>query len=687
MADLEREYRDLLNEISIGSTADGELKVTEFFRIFSSLSAENGDSPDMSYAPIIKDGMTGYRVDGYGFDLLEDDADASGDLYLSICDFHQEDSLSVINAKDIDKLVRRVERFLEYVISGKALEQLEESSPGFQLALLIDEYVERIRRVRVLVLTNAHLRTRKKVFEHRDVGMLSLHINVLDLERYVKIATSGTDPVEVDFEEDFEGAVHCITASTGGKGYTSYLFAMHGPVLANVFAAYGNRLLEQNVRTYLQARTKVNKGILKTLADEPGMFFAYNNGITATASSVETKVLEGGVLGISRIVNFQVVNGGQTTASMLYARDGQGRDLSDVYVQVKLSVVDEDKLEDVVPRISEYANTQNKVSLADLASNSPVQVRVEQVSKEVTVPVKANALHATKWFYERARGQYRSLFAYKTPTERKRLESEYPRAQLLEKTDLAKYELSFDARPHHVCEGAQKCFQRYVTSVLSVMDMNSINEQWFKRVVAKAILFRSLDKAVAKSEWYKSNRALKGQTVAYTVALAANLFRENQLQLNLDRIWREQELPEELLTWMLSAAEKVQSRLLTPPENVRNPSEFSKREFAWTLFIKKLIGVLPAEMRDLGMPLTDFAETTVSGKKVAKKNQEVDFDVAVFKLVPKVTEILKEAREKRFLSPNNERALKKIESGRFNFNKTERNALKMLLDRLGIELS
>jgi len=684
MSDFQQEYLDLLNEISVGSAADGELKVTEFFRIFSDLSAENGDSPDLTYSPVIKEGAGGYRIDGYGFDVLEDDSDASGDLYLAVSDFHQTELLPVINAKDVETLINGVERFFKYVASGKAVDELEEASQGYQLALLMHQYLDRIRRVRIIILTNAHLRTRKKVFDPRDIGSVSIHVNVFDIERYIKISTSGNDPVEVDFEEDFSGAVPCLTASTGNSGYQSYLFAMHGPVLASVFAAYGNRLLEQNVRTYLQARTSVNKGILRTISDEPGMFFAYNNGITATASNVQTATLRTGEVAISRIENFQIVNGGQTTASMLYARDGMKKDLSEVYVQVKLSVVDSDKLEDIVPRISEYANTQNKVSLADLASNSPIQVRIERLSKEVSVPVKAGALYATKWFYERARGQYRSLFAYKTPTEKKRLETEYPKDQLLEKTDLGKYELSFDARPHHVCEGAQKCFQRYISSVLSGMDLNSANETWFKRLVAKAILFRSLDKEVAKSDWYKSNRALKAQTIPHTVSLVANLHREHGLQIDLDRIWKDQEVPRLLLDWMIEVAKKVQSTLLSPPDQVRNPSEFAKREFSWTLYTKKLESELPREIADLGVRLEDFREETASGRRTAKQNLELDFEVAIAKLLPRASEIRLQAKEKSLLSPNNERALLKLETGRLNFNKTERNALKTLLERLGV---
>jgi hypothetical protein len=686
MSDLDQEYKYLANEIAIGSTADGELKTTEFFRIFSQIAAENGDSPDLEYSPVLSDEGSGYRVDGYAIDIPEGTEDESGDLYLAVCKYFQDEDLPVINAKDIERSVGEVERFLKLATSKRALDDMEESSPAYMLAILINQYIHRIGRVRVIVLTNAHLKTRKKTFEHKSLGKIALHTNVLDLERYVKISSTGADPVEVDFKEDFEGAVPCLPASTNASGYTSYLFAIHGPVLAEVFATYGNRLLEQNVRTYLQAKTNVNKGILRTIADDPEMFFAYNNGLTATASSVNTEMLPNGVLGITHITDFQIVNGGQTTASMLYARDGQKRDLSSVFVQVKLSVVDEDKLDQVVPKISEYANTQNKVSLTDLAANSPAQIRIERISKEVTVPQRAGALHAAKWFYERARGQYKSLFSYKSPSEKRKLEIEYPKNQLIEKTDLAKFELSFDGRPHHVCEGAQKCFNRYATSVIaSISSTDELNEVWFKRVVAKGILFRALDKGIARSEWYKDSKGLKAQTVAYTLAACANAFRSAGLQIDLLRIWRDQDVPAFLLEWALVQAREIHGILNAPPGNVKNPSEFCKREFCWTLHVKDVVRNPEGKLIEYGIPLVEFNQENSQGKKDEKRNQELEFEVAIAKLVPRATEIKQMAESKKLISPNNSRALYKLEIGRLNFNKAEKNALKSLFERLEIE--
>lgn len=622
MGDLFATYRELGNEISIGSVADGELKVSEFFRIFAQIAAENGDCPDLDYTPVLKESASGYRVDGYAIELQEGSDAQSGDLHLAVCAYYQDEDLPIVNARDIDQAVSQVERFLKAINSAKIVEAMEESSPDYRLAMQIRQYQHRIARVRVLVLSNAHLKTRKKVFDTRFIGNLPIQINILDIERYERISRSGTDPVEVDFKEDFEGSVSCLPASMGSTGFSSYLFAMHAPVLAKVFATYGNRLLEQNVRTYLQAKTSVNKGILRTIQENPSMFFAYNNGITSTASSVVTERNLDGQLVIVSIKDFQIVNGGQTTASILYARDALKCDLDEVYIQVKLSVVGEERLGEIVPKISEYANTQNKVSLADLASNSPVQIRIERLSKEISTPQRAGELHATRWFYERTRGQYRNLFSYKSAAVRNRLETEYPKNQLIVKTDLAKYELAFDGRPHHVSEGEQKCFQRYVSTVLAGCgEGTDLNEFWFKGAVAKAILFRSLDKEIVRTDWYKAAKGLKAQTVAYTIAYVAQAFRTEGMQIDLMLIWREQKAPRILMDWMLVTASRIHRVLNAPPGVVKNPTEFAKKEFCWTLHVLPLIESPPEKLNIYGISLNEFGEEIVGSRRQERRNR------------------------------------------------------------------
>lgn len=605
---------------------------------------------------------------------------------MAVCDYRQVEELPAINSRDIERAVDGVERFFKAATSRKFLDSLEEASPAYQLALLIQQYSTRIKRLRVIIFTNGHLRIRKSIFETKDLDGITMHINVLDLERYSRISSTGGEPVEIDFDENFDGAIECLPASVGADSYQSYLFAIPGSVLAAVFAAFGNRLLEQNVRTYLQAKTGVNKGILRTIAEEPSMFFAYNNGVTATASSVLTRRLSNGALAISHIKNFQIVNGGQTTASLLYARDGLGKKLNHVYVQVKLSVVDEMRLADVVPRISEYANTQNKVSLADLASNSPVQIRIERFSKEISVPQKAGELHTSKWFYERTRGQYKNLFAYKTKSERHKLELMYPKTRLVTKTDLAKYELSFDGRPHYVSEGAQKCFNRYTTLVLlKIGDGILLSETWFRRAMAKALLFIGLDEAIQKSSWYLMDRGYKAQIVTYTIAACANEFRIRSQQIDLDRIWREQSIPISLLGWMLKEASQVAKILRSPPDNVRNISEFAKRDFCWELYVKGKIGSPDDSILQFGVSIEEYNDETRQGSRETARRLDIDFDIKVTGLVHRANDIIIQANKIGAASPKNISALTKVAAGNLNLSKGEKAALKYLLERLEIE--
>lgn len=686
MENLKDEYFNLIEEVKVGSAASSEFEVTEFFRIFSDISAENGDTPDLDYCPILKEGNGGYRIDGYAFEVSAGDEGDSVDLYIAVCDYRNEEDLPGINSKDIDTVIDGVERFFRNSLSSSFISSLEEASPAFQLAVLIQQHKNSIRRLRVVLLTNGHLRIRKKIFETKAIDDVILHINILDLERYVKIASTGSEPVEIDLK-DFTGPIECLDASVGFGSYKSFLFAIPGAVLAEIFAAYGNRLLEQNVRTYLQAITGVNKGILKTIANEPEMFFAYNNGVTATASDVTTCDLPNGRLAISMIKDFQIVNGGQTTASLLYARDSLKKNLDNIYVQVKLSVVDEGKLDEVVPRISEYANTQNKVSLADLASNSPVQIKIERFSREISYPQRSNEVYGTKWFYERARGQYKSLFSYKTPSEKKKLELQYPKSKLITKTDLAKFEYSFDGMPHFVSEGAQKCFTRFSTNILAKLaGSEELNETWFKRAIAKAILFNSLDSAVEKSEWYRSERGYKAQIVTYTIAACADGFRSIHKSIDLDRIWREQVVHQSLLGWMLEEAESVGMLLKSPPENVRNISEFSKKEFCWSFYVRGKAGIPLPHVIQYGIDILEFSDGMKLGSREGKVNRQIDFDVSIISLIPRAHEIMSLAAEKGLASPKNKSALQKLSVGNLNLNRGENNALESLLERLDIKI-
>ena len=687
MADIQVSYEELLQEVLIGATAEGCTQNEEFFRLYASLSAECGDSPDLDYLPIENEGL-GIRLDGYALELQEDVEGSFGELYLVTTRLFQEQKVPSIVSKDIDRLVNDVLKFLK-VIHGEKVHQLEEASNAYQMAMVIRNYIHRVSRIRILVFTNALFKTRKKVLAEESFEGKSVGVNVFDIERYTKISETGNDPVEIDFESDYGGPLPCILASGGEEAYKSYLFALPGNVLADIFERYGNRLLEQNVRTYLQNKTNVNKGILKTIEKEPEMFFAFNNGLTVTASRVEVSQGLSSSLSISRVDDFQIVNGGQTTASLLYAREGMGAkklSLSKVSVQCKLSEVRDDQISVVVPKISEYANTQNKVSLSDLASNSPVQIKIEQLSKEVSAPTKIGALHSSKWFYERAKGQYGNLTSYKSSSERRKLELEYPKAQLITKTDLAKYCYSYDQLPHIVCLGAQKCFTHFTNNFISKIPIEEITELWFKRTVGKAIIFLTLDKLVTESSWYKSNRGLKAQTVSYTIATCSHQFMMHGHQLDLLRVWKDQAISSRIGDHLLSLAERVQQVLLSPPPGDSNPAMFARKTYCWEVYVRGKFSDLDDGLLEFGISNKEYAEIELSAKADSGRMAALGFELRLVELIPEAANMIRAAQAKGLLSPNNQSALGKLSMGNIRLSKGEMNSLKSLLPRLGVDL-
>ena len=400
----------------------------------------------------------------------------------------------------MESLFRRVDAFCEKAVDSDFVRELEETSPAFEAAYPIYENRRKIRRVRIILLTNAVLAVRRKVVEAGETIGLPVAYNVLDFARYVEILNSrGTaEPIEIDVTPINGKPLPCLEAHVHGTNYKSYLVVLPGTFLADIYGLYGARLLEQNVRVFLQARTKVNRGIIDTIREFPDMFFAYNNGITATASRVDIERLPDGILGIRSVANLQIVNGGQTTASILYARDQNRADLAGVFVQMKLSVIEPDKVEEIVPKISRFANTQNRISEADFFSSHPFHVEIEKISRRLSAPPKAGALAPTKWFYERARGQHKDAGAYGSAAERRRFSAEFPRNQVVNKTDLAKYSTTFECAPHLVSRGAQKCFLEFAEDVSRVWEKSEdqFNEGYFHTAMAKAIVFRETDRLV-----------------------------------------------------------------------------------------------------------------------------------------------------------------------------------------------
>lgn len=682
----DRFWEDLLFE----AEASAEPQAAAFFRLYGELAADNGDCIDLTYTPARNEGRGGYQVDGFA---LERDR---GDLCLAISDFRSGRDLQTLNAAQIDALFDRVRRFCELAITPSFIQAIDETSPSFQAAWPIFASRSHIRRIRVVLFSNARLSTRRKPEMAGEVLGVPFVCSVLDFARYASIlgAKGGFEPIEIDVTSVNGAPLPCLPAHSIDGEHTSYLVAVPGSFLAEIYGLYGAKLLEQNVRTFLQARTKVNTGIIRTLETAPEMFFAYNNGLTATAAGITTTSLPGGGLGISSIDNLQIVNGGQTTASILYASDSQRKDrradLSRVFVQMKLSVVNPDRLEEVVPLISRYANTQNKISEADFFSSHPIHLVLERISRSQSAPPKAGFMSGSKWFYERARGQYRDRLAYGSLSQRKRFELEFPRDQFIDKTDLAKFEVTFECRPHIVSRGAQKCFLDYAEKIGKAWETSEtqFDEHWFRNIVAEAIVFRGVDRMVGRSDWYQQDRGYKAQIVTYSIAWLVHHLQERGQEIDLDVIWRRQELPVEIASAVAQIAPQVAVSIKDAPPAMKNVGEYCKQQACWAavavssyVFDNQLDGLLIDH---------DEAEQLRKAEVAARKvDQDIDFDQVLVAMLADTQPYLSFARSRRLLTPKSDAAIKRLTRGDSQLSTAERNALKYMVEKMakaGFEL-
>lgn len=293
---------------------------------------------------------------------------------------------------------------------------------------------------------------------------------------------------------------HALKATS--DKYRVYLAIISGELLAELYNEFRDRLLEKNVRSFLQVKGAVNKGIRDTLRDEPDMFLAYNNGISVTAESIEIVRDENGKPSIKSIRDMQIVNGGQTTASIYNAHKDKktNANLSKVFVQMKISVItSSEDMEEIVPRISAFANTQNKIQIADFSANDPYHRRIEELSRTIWTSAQGGLL-PQNWFYERARGQYADMLARESTTlRRKKYKEQHP---LFTKTDLAKYENTWEQLPFYVSEGAQKNFRRFTVRMNVSKKGKLPDEQYYHNLIAKAIMFSAnREVSIATTIW------------------------------------------------------------------------------------------------------------------------------------------------------------------------------------------
>ena len=574
--DIAEFHEELFQEIHSHADAGGDYVEDAFFDILTATLIEAGDleTADRAYYAPPRGGI---RVDGYGGDPVN----SEGILSLIITDFSQSQKIANLTATNMNATFKRLSNFLGRSLDDAFRNSLEESSRAFSLADLIAARWPSTSKVRLFLTTNRMLSSRVDGREAGQIEGVPVTYSVWDLGRLHRFVTSGLEREDHIINlDDFGGPLLVLPAHMRQADYESYLAVFPGRQLAMIYDRWGARLLEQNVRVFLQARGSVNRGLRITIANNPEMFFAYNNGITATAESIETVASPNGLL-LTGMRNFQIVNGGQTTASIHTALRNKEVDLDQVFVQMKLSIVNSDKAQEIVPKISEYANTQNRVNAADFFSNHLFHIRMEGFSRRLYAPSKDGAFRQSKWFYERARGQFQDARGRLTQAERRRFDLEYPKSQMFTKTDLAKFLNAWRDKPDVVSRGGQKNFADFASFIGGEWNKqsNDFNEMYYREAIAKAIVFRSVERLVPEQPWYLGG--YRANVVAYAIAKLGHDVERRGESINFERIWRAQEISLELRDALVVSAKAAHDVIVDPPEGMRNVTEWAKQQACW----------------------------------------------------------------------------------------------------------
>lgn len=619
------EYKNELYSISNNDADKNEIFPEEsFFEHVSELLSEAGILDDVQYCPY-RNTRKGMRLDGYSWNALEKT------ICGIIVNFTNEvDLIETLTNTQIKDISRRVTKFFEGSVDKKFINNLEVTDPGKIAADEISHYIDDAIKIKVVIFTDQQLSTRVKKLSIDEILEKDTSIEIWDIERLKELSQSDGDSEEFTVNiKALGGELKVLPANDLENGVSTYLGIMPGTLLSDIYDEFGQRLLESNVRTFLDFRAGTNKGMRKSLLTEPERFFAYNNGLTVTATAIQTEVVNGQTV-VTELENMQIVNGGQTTASIYFSPRDKGKlkgedreysyseiDLSKVFVQMKLTVVGEKETADILKsNIATFANSQNSIQQSDLVSNHPFHTNIETRSRKQLMPAGETGF-PTKWFYERARGQYSTQLRAMSTSRQNKFIAEYPKNQVFTKTDMAKYENTWRMNPYEVKRGAQANLKLLGQSILKEFeqDEDEFGAVFFNDLVAKMILFKAVDYAIPRSNWYKAEKGFKAEIVTYTISLLRHVLINDKQDINLTRIYQNQKVSDSLLDFIVNLAELVRCNLTDANfrNGVANPSEFAKSEKGWIRYQTMEVDLSKLQKEDI-LNLKEITEETKERK-------------------------------------------------------------------------
>lgn len=510
------------------------------------------------------------RLSGYA---VSEDADQL-DLFVSL--YEGVDTVTSVPNSETKTAADQCLRFLTRCAEGRLARTMDQSNDAYPIVHTIQDVYPQLDQIRIYVLTDRQAKA--KNFKARQVHDKTVKLEVMDIERLCRHLSEGKprDELVINFQEVSGGALPCVYVPGQRTDYDYALTAIPGEALRFLYEKYGARLLEANVRSFLSASGKVNKGISDTLRNAPDRFMAYNNGIVLVVDEMHMEFAENGAPGILWLKGMNIVNGGQTTASLYFTKKRiPETDLRRVRVPAKIIVLRSDdptEEEGLISDISRYANSQNSVRLSDLSANKPFHIEVEKLSLTVYCPDGVG-----RWFYERATGSYRTMLAREgtTPAKLRRLKADMPSSRKIIKTDLAKFLNAWERKPHYVSLGAQKNFERFMADLATgdahpEEPLPSVTD--WKHMVTKAIIFKTANKLIRPMF-----PAFQANVTAYTVSILSERIGD---RLDLDKVWQRQAISERLQEQVQVWAREVNDTLHRTAEG-RMISEWAKKPECW----------------------------------------------------------------------------------------------------------
>ena len=504
-----------------------------------------------------------------GFSIPDEDTK----IDIIISSYFAELEIQKINQSDIEKLFLQAQRFVETALKKEGLDLFDFASEQHSVIKTIYDKSKDCDRINIILLSNA-LNVARKVDVKKQIAGKDVTFEIFDLERYQRLRNSGTtdEPIRVNLLEFSDKGIPTVTYQNK-SGFSTSVLIVPGKLLFELYNKFGNRLLELNVRSYLQARGKVNKGILTTIQTEPDKFLTYNNGITVVA---EELVFNEDQTRINEIIGMQIVNGGQTTASIHRAHKENKSSIDDVYVQAKITVVPANLFQEVVPWISEYSNTQNKVNSVDLGANNPYHIGIERVTKATWLPGQTS-----KWFYERARGSYETERAR---SSMKKFDIEFPPANKFTKEDLSRYENLWNLQPHIVSRGGQKNFVKFMEDKVGLYQKSwEPSQDEYKNIIGLAIFCRTVSK-IARSIDIPAYRV---NIVNYTTSL---IVEKTTKRIDRKKIWESQAVTTAMHNLITEWINKMKVVLIDTANKDfpgENTGEVFKKDKCWEVLRKK----------------------------------------------------------------------------------------------------